>query len=558
MNTEPQTSRWATAARKLFAGGLLAFLMVTLGVQGAPAEAANIVTGRIVYSDGSSTHGIPSWTVVLRKASDDSAVDTVQTDSDGYYSLYFSANDDYYIDALYPTGWGWTGDRSADFSADASLDNTVPDMTLLKNVWASGVLSSLDPNLNSTDIYYVAEQFTGTTWSQFGPLSFVGVDGSWEYRGFDSPGLYRIAFYPNDDTMYSNGYSAEFEITASDVANGITISSVLTDLPTLSVITGQVLAGGVPVNGADIGTSEGTWTTTNALGEYTLTVPVGVPFTVSAEAPGYLDQYYPEKSSETDATVLEFPAPFQSMTGVDFNLVSLSSVITMAFNIADDDFADPLDPQLQLHLYRKVATGYQEVAVQATESTSMPTVLYALYIGSVAGDYRVRLSDGNNNWYTMSDYFIDTSAGTTEVYGYFGCFVDLSGVTLGEIFDIVILTDSTTSTCAAEPIPPAPPKPPAPPVVTGSGVPASTDLAGSSQEETLTEEEDDADDAETTPPPTTPPTPPQLPDDTTGSGEPGDSNESGFDAVLLLWILGGAGVAGGAAAWLHFSRRAVG
>ena len=477
-----------------------------------PQQVVSDVAGSLVESVALGSGSIAGQTVELHNNDTDTTV-TTTTDSLGGFLFENKAQGDYTITV--PTRAHVAGEHSY---VEATLDFVVDENELLDPIVltrfgnASGaVLNWDDASMSGTtaQVFVLVTDLSGSHWDAVGLQVDVDVNGFFEAPGIAVDGDYSVWL------DYPTGFVDSFLDGSTGVPSNIFYANAEEDYSGLEAVASTTLSGtvrlgasafaGVTVDGFASGGANYT-TTTDVNGHYSMVVPAGDIYDLVASKTGYLHEFL--------SNVVVGYAP---LTAVDF------SMNAFAFEVDTAQAAAPASPYVgaQVHLYKKVSGGWQEVAVDAANN-------YADFTRTQIGDYRLRFSEGAN-WLAVDQFQWTNMNNTAETSGASFtdpnpdvCYLDFS--TSGRGYYIVHTTVlvSSTVTCAAEPA-----------VVTPPSTPSGTKKHG-------TPATPDADEAETaTPTPTPEPTESTAPADEPSASAVPSPTGGGTDLGWLWYLAGG-------------------
>ena len=470
----------------------------------------NDIFGTVVDSGSAPIEGQP----VDLHDNDTNQDFSTTTDFDGDFLFEDRPQGDYTI--TFPTRDHVSGEHSyVESSLDFVVagDDDLGDIPLTRYGNVEGdILNWDDTSMSGTtaQVYLKVTDVLGDHWELSGLEVDVDSSGHFEAPGIPVDGDYSLWLdYPTGfvDSFYDGSIGEPVNIFYGNAE--LDYSPV--DATALTTISGTVRLGtaafaGVTVEAFSLATNA--TTTTDASGHYTLAVAAGDTYTLVATKTGYLHEF-------VDDVIVAY-AP---LTGVDI------SMNAFAFEVDSAQAASPADPFVgaQVHLYKKVTGGWQEVAVDAADD-------FADFARTQIGDYRLRISQGAN-WLAIDQFQWTNMNNTSETSGASFtdadpdvCYLDFS--TSGRGYYIVHTTVLVSSavTCAAEPAVVTPP----------SGITGGKKHGGPA----VTEE----DVTEPTPTPTATPTP-EPSDSATPQDEPSASavpSPTGSGTELgWLWFLAG-------------------
>lgn len=433
-----------------------------------PAAADGDVTGILVESDARGNAPIEGQPVELRD-DDGDTVATATTNALGEYTFADVPSGRYTI--AVPTRAHVAGEHSY---VEESFDDilvaggaAVPALELVRYGNITGTINGWVPTSAPTRVVALRYDSSDGEWHESSGIEVeIAADGTFEAPGIDIDEYYTLYFDGPDDSPYldafyrgtpSDALGSDFQGSAEqDYALGAF------DLETAEYITGTVTtATGTPIAGATVTALSlvfyDVYTAVSAAdGTYSIKVQGDssvIPFNVyevSAEAAGYIDQWYLNDNGGCGCNIVPVivgtmsPMPWSD---IDFALFPTGTIIFDTYDGYFDDAATTYEEYegVTTHVYKKVTGGWQEV-------TSVTSDVYghAVAGASGAGDYRVRFSEGSR-WLKVDEFARD--GGSFAAPDGDRCFVDLAGLQMSDHVELEFELDEQTAAgvCAGEP-----------------------------------------------------------------------------------------------------------
>lgn len=477
----------------------------TVGDCGPETLINRSVIGSTVQTGNAGGGVIAGQTVTLTNTSTN-VVYTETSGAGGAFEFESVPSGDYLFEA--PTMLTTSGDAYVGygFSVTVDDDEDLGPIELTRYGNAEVQITNYDATMAGTTAQVY--QLVGTVWEPRGYATAVDSSGFAVAPGVAADGTYTV--YLDYPAGFVDGYLAGYDEGVVLTATGYAEFDIYgLDTLAYTTISGKVRLGATWVTGAAIvaqslGGDDFTATSDNN-GSYTVAVPAGEDFTVTAVKTGLVR-----------GIITTLAVGFAPETGVDLAM-SYATFLTRVWT------GIVTLPTATVHLYRQVSGGWQEVATGTGGTTNLST--------NLSGSYRIRISDGAN-WLSISDYMWDNAndpadnSGGRQYPAPYACFFDFAPASAGAAYEISLRPDGSSAVeCGAEPAVVAPPVTPGT-TASGTKKPVATVPA------------DEAVAPTSTPTPTPKPSESATaePDDETAVDKPAAA--SAPDLTWLFWVSG--------------------
>lgn len=407
----------------------------------------------------------------------DDYTDYSLTNASGNFHFELIPNGEYTLD-LVPDSHVY-GDHEYSFSQSGIVltggDVDLGPLVATRNGNAFGTISNWDGSTMSgatVTIYTLVSDPGGDFWEQ-GPIDVpIQSSGYFEVPGIDANGEYAVLITFADTyspVFIGGGYLEPVSPFTGIAEEDYDLGSVTVATTELVTISGTALFGTFALEYGFViahpvgGCSCAEFTSTVDLdGTYSIEVVPNVDYEVAAVDPVwaplllaqlYSGHNYPyDYSGPYDADVVEVGAT--DVTDINFSLVATDEVFVDTFVESWDESDDTYEdfPDVEVHLYKYVVDGWEEVDTVTTDS-------YAeAYLGSSGdGDYRLRFSkDGDwlavHTLYSELYYPYAADEVVDDTFDPEQCYIDLDDVQHGSYVwaEISLIADASTTSCGPE------------------------------------------------------------------------------------------------------------